>query len=111
MNWIWLLIISYAIMELSINLAFHFIIRWLKNSSDSKVQRRREVFKGVLERLFLVTGLLTGFPHVIIAFGALKIGTRFQKNNKVSNDYFLIGNFISLLAAILFVVITRALIL
>lgn len=98
-------------MELSINLAFHFITRWLKNSSDSKVQRRREVFKGVLERLFLVTGLLTGFPHVIIAFGALKIGTRFQKNNKVSNDYFLIGNFISLLAAILYVVITRALIL
>ena len=111
MNWIWLLIISYAIMELSINLAFYFITRWLKNSSDSKVQRRREVFKGVLERLFLVTGLLTGFPHVIIAFGALKIGTRFQKNNKVSNDYFLIGNFISLLAAILYVVITRALIL
>lgn len=111
MNWIWLLIISYVIMELSINLAFHFITRWLKNSKDSKIQRRREVFKGVLERFVLVAGLLTGFPQVIIAFGALKIGTRFQKNNKVSNDYFLIGNFLSLLAVILFVVTTRALIL
>lgn len=111
MNWIWLLIVSYAIMELSINLAFYFITKWLKNSKDSKTQRRREIFKGVLERLFLVTGLLTGYPQVIIAFGALKIGTRFQRHNKVSNDYFLIGNFLSLLAAILYVLTTRALIL
>lgn len=78
MNWVGWLIIAYIVMELSINLAFHFITRWLKNSKDSKIQRRREIFKGVLERLFLVSGLLTGFPQVIIAFGALKIGTRFQ---------------------------------
>lgn len=103
MNWVLLFIFAYIAMELLTNLAFHFIVKWLKGSKDSKIQRRREVFKGILERLFLIIGLLTGYPQVIIAFGALKIGTRFQKNNKVSNDYFLIGNFISLLVAILFV--------
>jgi len=111
MNHIWMIVIAYVAMELLINIAFHFITQWLKNSRDSKVQRRREVLKGVLERLFLILGLLTGYPQVIIAFGALKIGTRFQKHNKVSNDYFLIGNFISLLVAMLFVLLVRALLL
>jgi hypothetical protein len=107
MSWIWLLIIAYVVMELLTNLAFHFITRWLKESKDSKTQRRREVSKGILERLFIIVGLLTSYPQVIIAFGALKIGTRFQKNNKVSNDYFLIGNFISLLIALSFTIFSN----
>ncbi|MDZ7806969.1 MAG: hypothetical protein U5K71_07625 [Gracilimonas sp.] len=94
-------------METIINTAFHFITQWLKNSNDSKTQRKREVFKGILERLFLIIGMISGYPQVLIAFGALKIGTRFQKNNKVSNDYFLIGNFISLIFAIVFVLVAK----
>lgn len=82
-----------------------------QKSRDSNVQRKREVLKGVLERLLLIRGILSGYPQVIIAFGALKIGTRFQQNNKVSNDYFLIGNFISLLIAIFFVVLAKLFIL
>lgn len=105
MNHLWMIFIAYLAMELLTNLAFHFITRWLKGSKDSKIQRRREILKGILERLFLIIGLLTGYPQVIIAFGALKIGTRFQKHNKVSNDYFLIGNFISLLIALVFVIV------
>lgn len=50
----------------------------------------------------IVGGFVLGYPQVIIAFGALKIGTRFQRSSSVSNDYFLIGNFISLLTAILY---------
>lgn len=110
MNWLWIAI-SYVVMELLVNLMFHFITQWLKNSRDSKTQRKREIFKGLLERLFLIVGMIFGYPQVIIAFGALKIGTRFQKNNKVSNDYFLIGNFISLLTAIIFVVFAELFIL
>lgn len=82
-----------------------------QKSRDSNVQRKREVLKGVLERLLLIRGILSGYPQVNIAFGALKIGTRFQQNNKVSNDYFLIGNFISLLVAIVFVVLAKLFIL
>lgn len=97
MNWFWL-IFSYVIMEIIINGVFQIVSAKLKSDEN----RRISIFKGILERLFLVVGLILGYPHVIIAFGALKIGTRFQKNSKISNDYFLIGNFISLLTAIMF---------
>ncbi len=97
MNWLWLLL-SYLIMETIINVVFHIVSRKLKSDEN----RVLSVFKGLLERIFLITGLLLGFPQVIIAFGALKIGTRFQRNSKISNDYFLIGNFISLMAALIF---------
>lgn len=97
MNWFWL-ILSYLIVESFINGVFHLVSRKLKPDE----RRGRSILKGVLERLFLVIGLILGYPQVIIAFGALKIGTRFQKNSRVSNDYFLIGNFISLLTAILY---------
>lgn len=106
MTWLWL-ILSYLVMEALINVVFHFITQWLKSSSDSRIQRKREIVKGVLERLVVILGMLVGYPQIIIAFGALKIGTRFQKNSKVSNDYFLIGNFISLLVAILFVILAK----
>ncbi len=97
MNWFWLLL-SYLIMETIINVVFHIVSRKLKSDEN----RVLSIFKGLLERIFLITGLLLGFPQVIIAFGALKIGTRFQRNSKISNDYFLIGNFISLMAALIF---------
>lgn len=90
-------------METIINGVFHVVSKRLKSEEN----RRISIFKGILERLFLIVGLITGYPHVIIAFGALKIGTRFQKNSRISNDYFLIGNFISLLAALLFIVIAK----
>lgn len=107
MTWYWF-ILAYVLMEILINFVFHFINEWLKESDQPASNRKREIFKGILERLFLISGMLTGYPQVIIAFGALKIGTRFQKNNKVSNDYFLIGNFISLLTVILFVLIINS---
>lgn len=98
MSFIWILLM-YLLMELVINLLFHLVSKRL----DSHENRSISIFKGILERLFLIIGLFAGYPQVIIAFGAIKIGTRFQKNSKVSNDYFIIGNFISLLAAILFI--------
>jgi len=58
------------------------------------------VFKGTLERLFLFLSLVYGIPHALIAFGAIKIGTRFKPNEKISNDYFFIGNIISVLLSV-----------
>ena len=63
----------------------------------------RAVVKGIVERLFLFMALIYGFPQALIAFGALKIGTRFVKEaNKISNDYFYLGNIISLLIALIY---------
>ncbi|MEM7776481.1 MAG: hypothetical protein AAF732_12800, partial [Pseudomonadota bacterium] len=35
-----------------------------------------ETFKGAIERLVVLVGLLSGFPQILIAFGALKIANR-----------------------------------
>lgn len=32
MSWIWILIIAYFLMEMFINLVFHFITQWLKKA-------------------------------------------------------------------------------
>jgi hypothetical protein len=55
--------------------------------------------KGTLERLMLFTGLASGVPTVLIVFGALKVATRLktEAENNVSNDYFLIGNLLSII--------------
>lgn len=61
-----------------------------------------ETFKGILERFMLLSGLLGGYSTVLVMFGALKLGTRLHDENdkSVSNNYFLLGNFLSALIAI-----------
>lgn len=58
---------------------------------------RLSIFKGILERLTIFFCLVISLPQVLIVFGALKIGTRLDKTKEITNDYFLIGNFISIL--------------
>ena len=58
------------------------------------------IFKGALERLIIFFALVQGISQILIVFGAIKIGTRLDKDNPVKNDYFLIGNFTSLLIVI-----------
>jgi hypothetical protein len=55
--------------------------------------------KGSLERLVLFIGLLNGYVSVLIVFGTLKISTRLHEDNKskISNDYFLVGNLVTIL--------------
>lgn len=73
--------------------------------------RKASVVKGILERAVLFTGLLHGFPQILIAFGALKLGTRLyeDKESDISNSYFLVGNLISILLAMLYAIITKKL--
>jgi hypothetical protein len=60
------------------------------------------IFKGLLERFVLYFALSINLAQILIVYGAIKIGTRFEKNDKVKNDYFLIGNFSSILFAIIY---------
>jgi hypothetical protein len=59
--------------------------------------------KGLLERFMLLVGLANGIQSIITLFGAIKIGTRLKDSNqdKITNDYFLIGNFASVAIALL----------
>lgn len=69
------------------------------------------ILKGNLERLVLFTALLHDYPQMLIAFGAMKLGTRLhdEKKMEISNTYFLVGNLLSIFMAILMTVITRRL--
>lgn len=82
----------------------------------------RQTIKGWLERIFLYLCLVYDLPHALIAFGAIKIGTRVNDHDdhdahddnvddddchvhghmdfRVSNDYFFIGNIVSLLLVV-----------
>lgn len=73
--------------------------------------------KGVLERMVLSVGLLSGFAHVLTFFGALKIATGLNARAEDKDapgyswnlDYFLTGNLVSALLAIVSVLIARLL--
>ena len=59
------------------------------------------VLKGLLERGFLYTCLIHNLPHGLTLFAALKVATRLKDDEtKVSNDYFLTGNIISVFIVI-----------
>lgn len=63
------------------------------------------VLKGAFERIFLIFALLLGYENMLLVFGALKLGTRLEKDaaRKISNDYFLIGNLLSIGAVLLYI--------
>lgn len=97
--------------ELIAGLAFHILKKRL-GTNQSGVSRWESVLKGILERGTLLVGLLAGFPHVLTAYGALKISTRLSENqkNRMSNTYFLTGNLLSILLAMVYAVIINKLV-
>ena len=69
------------------------------------------VVKGILERFFLFISLILGLPQGLIAFGALKVGSRFtEEAEKITSDYFFIGNITSITLAVLYFFIWNQLI-
>jgi hypothetical protein len=63
-------------------------------------------FKGIMERLIMATCLAIGLTPILIVFGALKIGTRLKSpDDKIQNDYFLIGNLSSIFISVMYVYI------
>ena len=65
------------------------------------------VIRGALERLFLFIILLIELPQGLAFFGALKIATRLKDDDKISNDYFLVGNLLSVLIVIGYYLISQ----
>jgi len=69
----------------------------------------KAILKGILERLVLFTALLHDYPQILIAFAAMKLGTRLhhEEGSDISNTYFLLGNLVSILIAIVAAIITK----
>ncbi len=104
MNVFWFLIIFLA-GEVVSNTIFAVLNN--RMSSEKQWFQLSALIKGMLERLLLFLGLVMNYPQIIIAFGAFKLGTRLhdEKEPEISNSYFLIGNFISLLFVLFYVLI------
>ena len=63
--------------------------------------RRKSILKGLLERTFIVVSPYLNITQSLTLLGALKIATRIKDGEDgVSNDFFLIGNLISVLFGI-----------
>ncbi len=80
-----------------------FTMNVLKASLKLEEEENKQlaVVKGIIERLVLFMGIVSGIPQIMIAFGALKLGTRFSnKEEAKTNTYFFLGNFLSLFTAI-----------
>lgn len=125
----WLVV--FIAMEIFAGFAFGFIRaiherKKLQNAYGDRATQeiRKPVFspgfdlnwlKGILERMVISIGLLSGYVHVLTFFGALKIATGLNSRamdkddpgHAWNMDYFLIGNLVSALLAILTVLIIR----
>lgn len=97
--------IIYVFFRVEIAAFFIFFILnliYVKNDARTFLLKMKVIsvgmLKGALERACLFFSLYLNFPQMLIAFGALKVGTRLgkDKDSKVSNDYYLIGNLISI---------------
>lgn len=88
--------ISFPLFYLTSELAAYFVFRRVRKHYMGEYGSTRPMWNGIIERLFLYLCIFTQVYHGFTLFGALKIGTRIKADeNKVSNDYFLIGNMIS----------------
>jgi hypothetical protein len=59
-------------------------------------------FKGMLERFIIFLALSLSVSQILIVFGTIKIGTRLDNKQKIKNDYFLIGNFCTVLFSLIY---------
>lgn len=91
-------------------LLFPLLSGWL-GPKGNRAWDVKSIFKGVIERLVLFTALIHNYPQMLIAFGAMKLGTRLhdEKDAAISNTYFLVGNLMSILLAMIGAIVTQKL--
>ncbi|MDB4921817.1 hypothetical protein [Mucilaginibacter sp.] len=68
----------------------------------------KAIFKGIAERVFLFVTLTNGYTQALTFFSALKLATRLKHEEPKAdldgfNDYYLIGNLLSVVVAIAYV--------
>lgn len=92
-------IVLYITIELLSNLTVFPVLNKIYGAKQEKGEKMPPWLKGVIERICLITGLKLSFPHVLVAFGALKIGTQLDRSgseSKKDTEYYLVGNWFRL---------------
>lgn len=75
----------------------------------------KSILKGFIERVFLLIALLNDYPHALTLFSALKLATRLKhkdidaETENRFNDFYLIGNMVSVATAIAYVALYKKL--
>jgi len=98
-----ILLVMFVLCEIVIAFLFSMIaqIFYKKVGLDFK-----SIIKGVVERLFLVLALYNGYHHGLTFFSAVKVATRLKHGESEAdmesrfNDYYLMGNLVSVSCAI-----------
>ena len=99
----------YLYQELVGLIVFPILNRFL-GPSNSWTLDWAEILKGMFERLVLFTALIHGYPQMLIAFGAMKLGTRLhdKKDSPITNTYFLVGNLLSIFLAMISAIVVSS---
>ena len=103
-----IMLIAAIMLVCEIILAFLFTLIAQKFYKRSEIDTK-SIFKGFIERLFITLFLFNGLPHALTFFSALKLATRLKHNesNKEEvekyNDYYLLGNLISVTVGLFYV--------
>ena len=93
--------------EIVIHVILFMLSRFFGKVTKDKISLR-SVLKGILERTFIVVTLHHNMTQALTLLGALKIATRIKDNeDKVSNDFFLVGNLVSVMFGIAYYVIIK----
>lgn len=86
--------------EVIIHVLFYLISKSIGKQNRDRLNMST-VLKGLLERFYVVSVLSLELGSALTLLGALKIATRIKdEENKVSNDFFFIGNIVSILFGI-----------
>ncbi|MFV8392042.1 hypothetical protein [Flavobacterium sp. LB2P6] len=88
---------------------FYYVIT-PKTIRKNKLIDYKSLLKGIVERIFLLVSMINDYPHALALFGALKLATRLKRDDEqdkvkqsLYNDFYLVGNFISVMIAIFYV--------
>jgi hypothetical protein len=93
--------------ELWLVFVFRVVARVFKQDMEINL---RSFFKGIVERFFLAFALINDYPHALTLFSALKLGTRLKHKDDSSegyNDFYLVGNLLSVSTAIGYVLLFK----
>lgn len=95
-------IIAFVLLEFVLLCIFRLIAP--KNTKGAITLKT--ILKGAVERIFLIVSLLNGVSQAIVLFGTLKVASRLTDAKKAEpgfNDFYLMGNMISVLGSIIYV--------
>ncbi len=96
--------------EVLLPILLFLVSKFIGKEKKDKISRT-SILKGVLERIFILVSLHFNLAQSLTLLGALKIATRIKDTeDKVSNDFFLIGNLLSVLFGILYYLLLKNLV-